>query len=334
VGLPVKKLTVKRIEDTSLWDDFVKTSPQGTVFSTSQWLNTVKSVQGGESGVVGVWKDDQLVAGVSCIHVSRGPFKKATSPVLTPYGGIIYRPDPGKRPSEAESFNMSCAEQLISYFSTRYHHVFLVHAPELKDIRPFTWAGWCEKVHYTYIMDITDIERLWDLIERKVRTVIRNAESSLELGGPVDKEHFTELYKRIYRDRGLNPPISPDMVSAMLQRIINTNLAEMRTVRDKYGQIISAMVLVYDAQCVYAWISGSIPGENASGAFSLLFWDAVKRHSGIRDRFDMVGANIPTISFFKKRFAGTLTPYYVTEKYSSPISRIIFKAYSKVKRFT
>lgn len=140
-----KKLTVKRIEDVSLWDKFVATSPQGTIFSTSRWLNAASSVQGGESLIVGVWKNDQLVAGVSCIHITQGPFKKATSPVMTPYGGILCRPDAGKRPSEAESFNMCCAEQLIRYLSTRYHHVFLVHAPELKDIRPFIWAAWLQE---------------------------------------------------------------------------------------------------------------------------------------------------------------------------------------------
>ncbi|HUT64214.1 MAG TPA: hypothetical protein VMZ04_09690 [Anaerolineae bacterium] len=326
-------MTVEKIEDTSLWDKFVEASPQGTVFSTSQWLNAVSSVQGGEPLMVGVWKNDQLIAGVSCIHIAHGPFKKATSPVMTPYGGIIYRPDPGKRHSEAESFNMSCAQQLIKYLNTRYHQVFLVHTPEFKDIRPFTWAGWSEKVHYTYIMDITDTKRLWDLLECNVRTVIRNAESTLELGGPIDTEHFMELYKRIYHDRGWSPPVRPTMVNAMLNKVINSNMAEMRTVYNKHGNVILAGVLVYDARSVYAWISGSIPGENTSGAFSLHFWDAVKRHTGIHEKFDMVGANIPSISFFKKRFAGVLTPYYVTERYSSPISQVIMRTYSSMKRF-
>jgi len=325
-------LTVEKIEDTSLWDKFVEASPQGTVFSTSQWLNAVSSVQGGEPLMVGVWKNDQLIAGVSCIHIAHGPFKKATSPVMTPYGGIIYRPDPGKRHSEAESFNMSCAQQLIKYLNTRYHQVFLVHTPEFKDIRPFTWAGWREKVLYTYIMDITDIERLWNLLERKVRTVIRNAESSLEIGGAIDSAHFTELFKRIYKDRGWSPPVKPAVVNALLDKVIDTDIAEMRTVRNKDGYVISAMVLVFDGRSVYAWISGSIPEENASGAFTLLFWDAVKRHTGIHEKFDMVGANIPSISFFKKRFAGVLTPYYVTERYSSPISQVIMRTYSSMKR--
>ena len=326
-------LTVERVEDTALWDGFVLNSPQGTVFSTSAWLNAASSAQGGEPLIVGVWKNGRIVAGVSCVRVTRGPFKKATSPVMTPYGGIIYRPDPGKRCSESESFNMTCAEHLIKYFSERYNYVFLVHSPGFKDIRPLIWEGWNEMMRYTYIMDITDTGRLWDLLERRVRTVIRNAESSLKLGGPIDTGHFAELYTRIYRDRGLLPPVRPSLVRMLLDDILRTDLAEMRTVCDSKGRIISAMVLVNEARCVYSWLSASIPGENATGAFSLLFWDAVKRHSGVHEKLDMVGANIPSIAFFKKGFGGMLTPYYVTEYYSSIISRMAFKAYSRIKRY-
>lgn len=335
-----KELKVERVEDISLWDSFVSSSPQGTVFSTSRWLNAASVAQGGEPIIVGVWKDGKLAAGVSYVSIARGPFKKATTPVMTPYGGIIYRSAPGKRSSEAGSFNMTCAGHIIEYLSERYNHVFLVHAPGFQDLRPFTWAGWTDKVQYTYVMDITDTEKLWGLLERRVRTVIRNAESSLTLGGPIDTAQFAGLYERIYSDRRQPLPYSSEIVAAFVDEIIQSDMAEMRTVRDGDGNVISAMILVYpesssesDEGCVYSWISGSIPGENTAGAFSLLFWDAVKRHSGTHERLDMVGANISSIAFFKKGFAGTLTPYYVTEYYSSIISRLSFNAFTRAKRY-
>ena len=329
----VKRITVEKVEDTSLWDSFVSSSPQGTVFSTSLWLNAASKAQGGEPRIMGVWENEKLVAGVSFIHIARGPFKKATSPVLTPYGGFIYRPDPGKRASEAEGVNISYAEYLTNYLHTHYNNVFLVHSPGLHDIRPFTWAGWTDNVRYTYIVDITDTEKIWDMLERRVRTVIRNAESSLEISGPVDVELFTGLYEHIYHDRRLPLPVGSKVFKAMVDNILRTDIAEMQTVRDGGGNVISSMITVSDSSCVYAWVSGSIPEKNASGAFSLLFWDAVKRHSSVHKRLDMVGANIRPIAFFKKGFGGILTPYYVTEHYSSQISRTAMKAFSWIRRF-
>jgi len=327
-----KELAVRRVEDASLWDDFVASSPQGTVFSTSAWLRAAGGAQGGVPRMVGVYRGGELVAGAGFVHVARGFLAKATTPAVTPYGGFLYRPRRGKRGSEAESFNMNCAELLIDYLQKNYGNVFLVHAPGFRDVRPFTWSGWRESVRYTYIVDISDIDMVWDMLERRVRTVIRNAESSLELGDAIDPTGFTKLYEHIYRDRGWPFPYSPGAVESLVDEIMGTGRAEMRTVRDADGTVISSMVLVWDEKCVYSWISGSIPDRNASGAFSLLFWDAVKRHSGRRARLDMVGANIPSIAFFKKGFGGTLTPYYVTDYYSSGISRLLFTSYSFVKR--
>ena len=152
------------------------------------------------------------------------------------------------------------------------------------------------------------------------------------LSGPVDVETFAVLYERIYGDRGRSLPYQTRLIERLASRVLREDFAEMRTVLNDAGEVISAMILVYDDRTVYSWISGSLPEENASGAFSLLFWDAIKRHSGKRPRLDMIGANIDSIAFFKKGFGGTLTPYYVTEWYSSGLRKAAARAYTWVRR--
>lgn len=323
-------LTAAPVDDLELWDRFVAESPQGTVFSSSAWLTACARAQVGKLRIQGVWKNGELVAGVSCLRRRRGPLVRLSTPALTPYGGFLYRPDPGKRHSEAESFNNECADILIGRLGAGVGHAFLVHSPGFGDIRPFTWGGWRTGVRYTYVLDITDTDALWDKIERRVRTVIRNAEKSLTLGGPVETADFIELYRHIYRDRRRDEPIPSSLVAEQVDAALGHDFAEMRTVRDDAGRVISSMVLVQDAETVYAWLSGSIPGENSSGAFSLLFWDAVERYRGRCRYLDMVGANIPSIAFFKKGFGGTLRPYYFTERFSSTLVRASLLGYRKL----
>ncbi|HDY89999.1 MAG TPA: hypothetical protein ENH82_17995, partial [bacterium] len=98
-----KKIKVKRIEDVSMWDEFVANSPHGTVFSTSTWLKAGASAQGGNPVIFGVWEEKSLIAGVSFVEIIRGPLKKATTPVLTPYGGFVYNGDPDRPQLEDES---------------------------------------------------------------------------------------------------------------------------------------------------------------------------------------------------------------------------------------
>lgn len=327
-----KKLEVAVIDERPVWDDFAALSPQGTAFSQSAWVAAAAYAQGGELTMIGVYDAGKLVAGLAYVHIERGPVKKATSPAMTPYCGIHYRPDPGKRSSEAQSFNLDCASAVIQWLEKRYQHVFLVHSPAMADIRPFSWAGYSDTVRYTFVMDITDVDSLWDMLERRVRTVIRNAEDSLTLGDAVDVDTFGILYEHIYGDRGQALPFPTAMVKTMTERILKDGLAEMRSVKNASGETVSAMILVRDSNTVYAWLSGSLPGENSSGAFSLLFWDGVKRYSETHSRLDMVGANIKSIAFFKKGFAGELTPYYVSERYSSLFARLSLGAYSRFRK--
>ena len=327
-----RKLIIQKVEDESLWDDFVSGSLQGTPFSKSRWVGIAASVQGGVPQFLGVFDGEKLAAGLTFIELSRGPFTKITTPILTPYGGVVCRRGSGKRESERVSFDMDCAESLISYIGERYGYVFLVNSPGYTDIRPFIWAGWTESVRYTYILDLDDPAKIWDVMERRVRTVLRKAEESLTLDDSIDIEQFSGLYERIYSDRGNKPPVSSGMVRAFLRDVLDSGMVEIRTARDKSGKVISSMALVYGDRTVYSWISGSIPDKNSTGAFSLLFWDAVKRHSGNFAKLDMVGANIPSIAFFKKGFGGTLCPYYVTEKYKSLFSRIVFGAYGNIRK--
>jgi hypothetical protein len=181
-------------------------------------------------------------------------------------------------------------------------------------------------------MDIESTDKLWERLERRVRTVIRNAETSLILGGPISAEQFGELNERTYQDRGNKPPVNRGMVVKMVETVMREGIGEMRTARAGDGQIVAAMIFVKDARRVYAWVSGVIPSLNHAGASSLLFWDAARRHSGTNRFLDLVGANLRTISFFKKGFGGVLTSYFTAERYSSWITHALFSLYSGLNK--
>jgi hypothetical protein len=97
------------------------------------------------------------------------------------------------------------------------------------------------------------------------------------------------------------------------------------------GETISMQVLAFDKKNVYTWIAGTVSDKDYTGADSLLIWNAARRYSATHKTMDMVGANVPSIAFFKKGFGGTLTPYYVTERYSSAAAQSAFKTFTKVK---
>ncbi len=324
------KAEVRRIEDPEIWDRFVNESPQGTLFSTFGWMRLAAGAQGGEPVALGVFEGAKLLGGMAFLDISRGPFRKAATPSLTPYGGILYRPFHGKRHSEEESLQHACAGPLVEYLNHRYHFTYFVHPRHVSDIRPFTWGGYDSRVRYTYHVDIGDPDTLWDVLEHRVKTVIRNVEGELSVESSPWTGEFTELYEHVYRDRGGEPPVARGVVEKMAQRIMDTGLGDLRVVRDKTGDAICTGIFVRDRHALYAWVSGALPARNSSGAMSYLVWDTIRRYSGVVSVFDMVGANIPGVAFFKRGFGGSLVPYYVTERYGSPLVRVLFSFYTQI----
>lgn len=330
--MAAERMEVRRIEDAVLWDDFVNTSSEGAIFSTSGWVRMAARAQGGVPVTLGAFDDGRLVAGVAYVEISRGVLRKASSPALTPYCGFLFRPYRGKRRSEEESFRHAAAAPLVTYLSGRYGHVYLVHPPGVIDMRPFIWNGYAAVVRYTYILDISAPDRLWDVMEHRVRTVIRNAGGSLTVENSTSMDLFGALYEHVYLDRGNEPPVRRGTVVRMVGEVLETGTGEMRVVKDADGSALCAGVFVRDARTVYAWVSGAIPTRNPSGAMSLLFWDTADRYRATHGTLDMVGANLPSVAFFKKGFGGSLVPYFITERYSSPLTRAVFSLYSRIRK--
>ena len=316
-----------------MWDSFVAGSAHGTVFSTKAWLDAGASAQGGQPFILGAWDGDELIAGLGYTEVSRGPLKKANTPVLTPYSGLVYNIGFDNPQQDTESLQLLCAEKLIGHLQRKYNHVLLSHSPDFSDIRPFSWSNWTERVRYTYLLDISYPELLWKNTRERARRKIKKARENLKIGGPVSSEVVADMHERFYRDRHRTPPVSRAIVISMMDALNGSGLLDINTVYDESGRVIALQVAVLGLKTVYTLLYGTLPDSDYSGADSLLIWNAVTKYSATHTRLDLVGANIPSIAFFKKGFGGTLTPHYVTEYYSSPLAHAAFSFYSKLRKY-
>jgi hypothetical protein len=322
-----ENITVGEITDHLLWDDFVETSPQGTVFSSSAWLKASSSAYGGRPVFFGAKEHGELVAGVTYVEITKGPFKRATTPILTPYGGLLYSGNPDLN---NDSLRMVCTESIIRRLQKKYDHVFLVNAPGLDDIRSFLWQNWEEKVKYTYRLDLDGTESIWNKFRKSTQKHLRRAEETLKVEDSADIGRIGELYRRALSERGKTG--TPEAMSMkMVSLLIESGIA-IAAIAVENGADAALLVRVSDSNSVYAWVGGTLPDKSHLYADSFLIWDIIKRYSGKIKRFDLMGANIPSVAWFKKGFGGVLTPYYVTECYSSKTVRTAFNLYSGIRK--
>ncbi|MFA6109886.1 MAG: GNAT family N-acetyltransferase [Candidatus Latescibacterota bacterium] len=303
---------IREVEEPEAWDGFVRTAHGGTIFATSTWLDCAERATGCRAVRLGCFRGERLIAGVCGVEEHRGPLVRLATPVLTPHGGFLLAPVIAKGPAKLESEWHQAAPLLASHLLRRYPHVRLVQGPGLDDHRPFTWAGWTARVRYTYLLDPTDPEALWERVERRTRTVIRKAERA---GFTVRETRDMDLLGRQYRmvyDRGNGPaPVPAATVTRLAALALDAGLAEARTVVSPTGEVASIVVFVRGWDTVHAWVSGADPAFNPTGATSLLYWEYLTR-AGL-PRFDFVGANLPAVAHFKRGFGGDLVAYHALE---------------------
>jgi len=322
---------IRNIGAEPSWDEFVRRAVGGSIFSTGAWLRCAQQATGGQIRCFGCYKNGHLMAGVSGLEQRRRFLKRLTTPVLTPHGGLLLAPVPSKGPAKLEAEWNRATSLLVAHLTGLYDHVHLVHAPAVQDLREFAWAGWHARVRYTYQMDLSDLEALWERVERRTRTVIRKAEKAgFQLRPTDDMDLFRRQYELIYARQEGPPPVDPVVAQRFAQSALAAGLGRAFAVESPAGEVASIVIFVEGFDTAYAWAAGADPEFNPTGATSLLYWKFFEQ-SPLK-KFDFVGANIPAIARFKRGFGGDLVPYYAVEGFGNAWVRRVFAASARWRK--
>ena len=306
---------IRLVAADTAWDTFVRQAVGGTVFSTSAWLRCAAAASGDQIHRLGCYRNDHLVAGISGLARRRMGLYRLETPELTPYTGLLLAPVTGKGPAKGEAAQHRACTHLLDYLAKHYDRVFLTHAPAIADVRPFTWQGWDAHLRYTYRLPLGDSNALWERTEHRTRTAIRKAEKlGYQLRPTSDVVLFRQQYEAIYANQAGGPPVAAATAERFVAAALEAGLAQAYEIASPDGTA-AVVAFVEGFDTTYAWAAGADPAYNHTGAISLLYWqywDTVAHQY-----FDFVGANIPSIAFFKRGFGCDLAPYYAVVGYKS-----------------
>ena len=199
------------------WDTFVEASPQGTIFSTTKWLDLF-----GDYELLGYYKNGNLTGGM----VLQKPMP------LTPFQGVLVRPTEGKYTTRM-SLENEVAEALIpaigkATFSNHYTYT---------DIRPFLWHGFVASIKYTYVWT-PDCE-----LEKDTRYIINRYDKPI--GSDFDRLDW--LYTETFKRKNLSRPVS----SKFLRQMCEATNAEVSTTEG------AGVILIKDSKRYYYIIGSS-----------------------------------------------------------------------------
>lgn len=309
--------TFDKCSDFALWDNFVESSPQGTIFSKSRFVECL----GEKSSNYLVFKGQEIVGGVTVLEDDAGEPLSAPYP-LTPYQGILFKSfDKQNHKKISEEFKIT--EFIIAKLMEAYGRISLSHSPYLRDIRAFQWFNYHARdrglfnisVHYTALLDL-NFNTLDEYLMR-IRTARRqeyNKKAEYKIYETEDWEVLDQLHELTFNRQDQKR----SEIEVRLARSIAQN-----AVKNKFGRIsiceinekpASACLFLYDRKRGYYMIGANNPETRLTGCSTKLLVENIihAKEEQKLGQIDFVGCNSPNRGDYKLSFNGRLLPHYRT----------------------
>ncbi|WP_080904375.1 GNAT family N-acetyltransferase [Parabacteroides sp. Marseille-P3160] len=254
---------------------------------------------------------------------------QAVLPYYTPHKGIISMPPytqtmgPWYAPEAADAKyttvlgyrQMLCKKMLESL--KKYPHFLQNFNYEITDWLPFYWEGYRQTTRYTYILrNITDSSALWKQMSPHTRRNINKAGKQYKITVRTDMsaEDFLRIQSLTFKRQHKRNKQDPDVLRRLIRVARERNQGELFGGYDEKGRLHAAVFIVWQKSSAYYIAGGGDPEFRASGAHSLVMWEAIRRVSEYTDTFDFEGSMLPGVERFFREFGGIQTPFHTITK--------------------
>lgn len=321
------KIKARVIEENEyyLWDDLVRSSPQGSIFTSIDWLQASSEYCNYPLRLFGCFDGDVFIGGCPIyIHKTNRILSVAsTTAFMSPYGGILLPYNNCSKVRDIDSKNNKIINTIIGEIvKNNYDIIQIINSPNLVDVRPLSWSNWKTHVLYTYSLSLRS--QLPKSISKKARSTIRKAEkSNINTHKKVDLERYWGLTLDTYNKQNKKPPFSKQYLTKMIDMIIRNNIGEMWIAESESGEIASAEIIVWDNKKAHRWLAASNYNLRDTGATSLLLFEIFQDlQSRGYPEINLMAGNTPQLSMFISGFNPDLAPYYKLEKNITTKGRI------------
>jgi lipid II:glycine glycyltransferase (peptidoglycan interpeptide bridge formation enzyme) len=320
-------LSIRTLDESEypVWDSFVASSPQGTIFNTSLWASIIREVFGIQHTIYGVLDGSQLVGGISLFHKKKAGLSVATQVPLTPYNGILFHPPEGEKSQKTSTERQEIMRVLLERLEKEFKFVDLVLHPSVYDMRPFVWRHWQTLPQYTHVNSLTDLTHTWTLLSSSLRRKISRAEEKqIKVVEKDDPALLLKFQEMSYAKAHLKPVLSIPVFQQYCENVKRAGLLRIFSAVDLEANVHAERAVIVHKDQAYDWIAGTnfqIEDEHGN---QLLVWEILKRLSGEGvQTFDFLGANTLSITEFKRAFGGKFACYFEVRYFSSPLVRAL-----------
>lgn len=314
---------LERTELGSAWDEFVQSSPNGAIFSLSEYLKSIDQ----KHAVYYCFKKQEIRAAVAVMESDDG--RSAVLHDFIIYNGLMYGPPAHKQNiAQIHSEHFKISECIAAELTKVYQNISIRLHPSIIDIRPFLWHNYATDlpkyvpdIRYTSHIDISDFRKaqkpedvaLFSQFSaarrQEVRYAIKKGVVTEEI---FDAERFVEFYTMTMERQGES--VEKKLLEQMKNLISNLYLKNMGTMfasATANGDVGSMAFFCFDNKRAYYLFGANNPQLRNEHTGSAVLWDAfhILSKKGIKE-VDLEGVNSPKRGWFKLSFGGDIRSYY------------------------
>ncbi len=239
------------------------------------------------------------VAGLLATSRKVGPFLDCVPPRLVPTTPILIAPD-----ADPTTGATAC---LLGEIVLGHSHRVTMISRKLP-LAPTANHTWHTHSLETYVVDLQELgEDVTEKWSASARRTFRKSDDRLTVTEDASATSASiELCASAYARSGKNFGIETEGLRKIVAHPPPGICTIVLSAKDESGQLKGGLVILTGGETAYYWIPGSVPGP----AMTVLIGKALDRlrAQGLR-RFDFLGANVPSIAEFKRRFGPRLEPY-------------------------
>ncbi len=313
------QLSVRLLQESEYqaWDDFVRATPAGTIYSLTAYLDTLCRATNGRFRVVVVEKGDEPVGGCALYERQTAHGTIAANRLLLYFHPVVVREYDTQYPSERTARHLAILETLESWLRQQPYDRVILHCRNLYDVRPFYAAGWGVTPSYTYEIAFDDLETAHGRIEQNLRRLIKRAErEGLGLTEDDDFDSFFKLHHEVHSRKNAPLYLPREPFARYVRDLRAASLGRLYHARLKSGEsVASQLVLTGPFKMTHTVCAGAHGAYLKIGTTPFLRWKVCEDlHLLGYTGNDLTDAALNEVTRFKSQLGGELRQNFVLKR--------------------
>lgn len=298
--------------DRTGWDSLVSSSPQGSIFAESWYIDAILP----EWHAILVYDGESLQA-VMPLYISRRHFMKySLQPILAKYWGLIFADRSFKNTYEEYSWKKKVTDAAAAAIPADLMRIVAYFHPVFDYGLPFRNNGFSLETRYTYRLNL---DKETPLRKDFAEAVMKKVNKAVKAGYEVRNESSVEtlmslIEKNAKSGKSVLAPSYYQVFRSMAAKAYTRSQAFTKTVLDQEGNRIASSILLRDSRCTY-FLSGLVdPAFRQTGAVPLMVTEILAETQNHAAGFDFLGSMTESIETFNRSFGARPVPYLAVSK--------------------